>query len=74
MCFEQSNVDKVLGRTRFLRRVLYGYVHCAVEGGFDLRRHRNVARWRNLERTQPQHVSIDEVGATFPPVREFPKS
>ena len=49
---------------------LYGYVHCAEEGGFDLRRYTNVTRWLNLVRSQPHHVSINDVGASFPPVRE----
>jgi glutathione S-transferase len=113
MCFEQSNIDKVLGRTRFLKRYpdfmattsadweqwyatgyraldvmeselrkhafligeqysaadvcLYGYVHCAEEGGFDLERHDAVNRWRAQVRKQPRHIPIDQVGATFPP-------
>lgn len=113
MCFEQSNVDKVLGRTRFLNRYpgfmattsadwdqwyatgyraldvmesellehafligddysaadicLYGYVHCAEEGGFDLERYGAVKRWRQQVREQRGHVPIDRVGATFPP-------
>ena len=113
MCFEQSNIDKVLGRTRFLKRYpdfmattqadwdqwyatgyraldvmegelrergflvddrysaadicLYGYVHCAEEGGFGLEDYPNVRRWRAAVRDQRDHVGIDEVGATFPP-------
>jgi len=112
MCFEQSNIDKVLGRTRFLKRYpdfmattsadweqwyatgyraldvmeselrkqgflvadafsaadicLYGYVHCAEEGGFDLARYGAVNRWRARVREQPGHVPIDRVGARFP--------
>jgi len=112
-CFEQSNIDKVLGRTRFLKRYpdfmvttsadwdqwyatgyraldvmeaelrehsfligdqfsaadicLYGYVHCAGEGGFSLERYRSVARWREQVQKQPRHLLIDEVGTTFPP-------
>lgn len=103
--FEQSNIDKVLGRTRFLRayphfrevadaewaiwkaegdralavldaelkgRVwlvgkaysaadicLYGYVHAAEEGGFDLAAYPNVARWLAAVRAQPNHIAID---------------
>jgi glutathione S-transferase len=112
-CFEQSNVDKVLGRTRFLKRhphfmattpddwerwyvtgyraldvlegtlrdqaflvgdaysaadiCLYGYVHCAEEGGFDLERYPSVVDWRGRVRDQPRHVAITDVAAEFPP-------
>lgn len=112
MCFEQSNIDKVLGRTRFLKRYpdfrsttpeewsqwyatgyraldvmeselarrdflvgdrysaadicLYGYVHCAEDGGFSLERYPAVSSWRERVREQPGHVSIDDVGPTTP--------
>jgi len=104
MMFEQSNIDKVLGRTRFLRRYpnfiptsprdwvewdragnqalsvleaelrthpflvgdrysaadicLYGYVHCADEGGFDLNRYPFVSAWLERVRRQPGHVPM----------------
>jgi glutathione S-transferase len=104
MMFEQSNIDKVLGRTRFLRRYpnfiptsprdweewdragnralsvldaelathpflvgerysaadicLYGYVHCADEGGFDLNRYPSVSAWLERVRRQPGHVPM----------------
>jgi glutathione S-transferase len=104
MNFEQSNIDKVLGRTRFLRAYpdfrevaeaewsvwydegnqalavldqaldgrdflvgsaysaadicLYGYVHTAEEGGFDLGRFPAVRRWLDTVRTQPGHIPI----------------
>ncbi len=113
MCFEQSNIDKVLGRTRFLKRYpefmpttradweqwyttgyraldvmeaelrdrqflvgehysaadicLYGYVHCAEDGGFDLARYHSVRRWRALVKGQPGHVLITETGAANRP-------
>ena len=113
MCFEQSNIDKVLGRTRFLKRhpdfmattpadweswyaighralevlegelrqrpflvdqrytaadiCLYGYVHCAEEGGFDLEPYPHLRQWRARVQEQPRHVTIDEIGPTFPP-------
>ena len=98
MFFEQSNIDQVLGRTRFLRAfpdfrtpapqewqewyragnkalsildshlgdreylvgssysiadiALYGYVHTANEGGFELADFTNIGRWlRNVETT-----------------------
>jgi glutathione S-transferase len=115
MCFEQSNIDKVLGRTRFLKRYpdflattstdwdqwyatgyraldvleaelrshaflvedrysaadicLYGYVHCAEEGGFSLARYPSLKRWRSQVQKQRGHVPIEEVGPTFPPNR-----
>jgi len=105
MNFEQSNIDKVLGRTRFLRAhpdfrevaeaewavwydegnralavlnqaldgrdflagsaysaadiCLYGYVHSAREGGFDLDRYPAVQRWLEIVRSQPGHITID---------------
>ena len=107
MNFEQSNIDKVLGRTRFLKRYpdfmdtrpsdwnawyaagyralgvlegelaghnfivgdqysaadicLYGYVHCAEEGGFNLAPYPRVRQWREAVRAQPRHVTIDEL-------------
>jgi glutathione S-transferase len=112
-CFEQSNVDKVLGRTRFLKRYpdfmatspsdwkqwystgyralgvlegelsdreflvgdsysvadvcLYGYVHCAEEGGFDLTAYPSLDRWQLRVQDQAGYHSIDEVGEMFPP-------
>lgn len=107
MNFEQSNIDKVLGRTRFLKRYpgfmetgpsdwegwyatgyralgvmdgelsshdfmvgdrysaadicLYGYVHCAEGGGFDLAPYPRVRRWREAVKAQPGHITIDEL-------------
>jgi len=114
MCFEQSNIDKILGRTRFLKRhpdflpttpkdweqwyatgyraldvmnqelsrhaflvgdqysvadiCLYGYVHCAEEGNFELARYPDVERWRAEVRKRVS-FGIDEVASTFPPPR-----
>lgn len=114
MCFEQSNIDKVLGRTRFLKRYpdvldttqkdwdqwyatgyralgvmdselrehdflvadsyssadicLYGYVHCAEDGGFDLGKYPNVIRWRSTVSSRIRYT-IDDIGDTFPPLR-----
>jgi glutathione S-transferase len=108
MNFEQSNIDKVLGRTRFLKRYpdfmetrqsdwdgwyaaggralrvlenqlaknayfvddeysaadicLYGYVHCADEGGFDLNRYPAVTAWLERVRSQPGHDPITAHG------------
>jgi glutathione S-transferase len=118
MCFEQSNIDKVLGRTRFLKLYphvlattekdweqwyavgnralgvmetelrertylvgdrfsaadicLYGYVHCAEEGGFSLEEYPRVNRWRSeVQKRIP--FRIDQVSDTVPPAsaREF---
>ncbi|MFO1015836.1 MAG: glutathione S-transferase family protein [Caulobacteraceae bacterium] len=103
MCFEQSNIDKVLGRARFLRAYpdyakvsafdfatwhaaghaaldvlekelsdrrflvgdrysvadisLFGYVHTAAEGGFDLDRFPSVRAWLSRVTDQPGHIS-----------------
>jgi glutathione S-transferase len=106
MLFEQNQIDKVLGRTRFLLRYpgfmptteadfdgwyatgyralailddelrghefvvgerysaadicLYGYVHCAEEGGFELSRVPRVVDWLERVRDQPRHVKIGQ--------------
>jgi glutathione S-transferase len=106
MCFEQSNIDKVIGRAKFLRAYpdvrattaaefegwwadghaalavmngelagrdflvgqafsaadicLYGYVHGAPQGGFDLARFPNVTAWLERVRTHPRHITIDD--------------
>lgn len=106
--FEQANIDKVLGRTRFLkanpdfRRVadaewavwriegeralavleaelagraflvgdsysaadicLYGYVHTADEGGFELANYPAVQAWLARVRAQPRHIPITAHG------------
>ena len=108
MTFEQSNIDKVLGRARFLKRwphvwpatqrdwdgwyelgnralgvlegaleggrflvgnaystadiCLYGYVHCADEGGFDLSKYPSVMAWLARVREQPRHIPITAHG------------
>jgi glutathione S-transferase len=108
MNFEQSNIDKVLGRTRFLRayphfRVvaegewavwyaeghramavlelelsdrdflvgeaysaadicLYGYVHSAEQGGFDLSPYPRVQGWLARVAAQPGHIPITAHG------------
>jgi len=108
MNFEQSNIDKVLGRTRFLKRYphvmetqqrdwdgwhmtgnralgvmegrlrehnwmvgdaysaadicLYGYVHTANEGGFDLSRYPAVCTWLDRVQRRPDHIAITAHG------------
>lgn len=39
---------------------LYGYTHCADEGGFDLTRYRAVTAWLKRVAAQPRHVRLDE--------------
>ncbi|MCR9093093.1 MAG: glutathione S-transferase family protein [bacterium] len=106
MFFEQSNIDRVIGRARFCRTFpdavkgfaterdfglwlgfgsralgvldqhlatrdflvgdsytaadicLFGYVHCANEGGFDLSRFEAVSHWIERVRSQPAHIAI----------------
>ena len=106
MCFEQSRLDKVLGRAKFLRAFphfrtttqaefdgwhaeghealaiidaqltnqrfivgdtfsaadicLYGYVHSARDGGFDLDRFSGVMSWLGRVRQLPGYKTIDE--------------
>jgi glutathione S-transferase len=108
MNFEQSNIDKVLGRTRFLKRYpdfmetrqsdwdgwyavgnralgvlqaqlvkhdylvgdsysaadicLYGYVHSAEEGGFNLGPYPGILSWLGRVRSQPGHIPITDHG------------
>ena len=38
---------------------LYGYTHCAADGGFDLARYPAVGRWLARVRTQPRHVPLE---------------
>jgi glutathione S-transferase len=104
MFFEQNNIDKVIGRVRFLRRYpdfmatsqsdfdlwhdignnalnilgaelsahtfvvgnrycaadicVYGYVHCAAEAGFEMRRYPSVTAWLDRVRRQPGHIPL----------------
>ncbi len=39
---------------------LYGYTHCAGEGGFDLDAYPAVSRWLQRVREQPRHVPLSE--------------
>jgi len=39
---------------------LYGYTHCASEGGFDLGAYPAVSRWLDRVREQPGHVPLAE--------------
>jgi glutathione S-transferase len=40
---------------------LYGYTHCAEEGGFDLTKFPAVAAWIARVRAQPRHITIDDL-------------
>jgi len=39
---------------------LYGYTHCADEGGFELSRYNAVSAWLNRVAAQPKHVRLNE--------------
>jgi glutathione S-transferase len=39
---------------------LYGYTHCAGEGGFNLADFRAVSRWIGHVREQPRHITLSE--------------
>ena len=40
--------------------VLYGYNHCADEGGFELSRYGAVSAWLSRVAVQPRHMRLDE--------------
>jgi len=40
---------------------LYGYTHCADEGGFELSRYKAVSAWLKRVAAQPNHVRLDEI-------------
>jgi len=45
---------------------LYGYVHCAEEGGFSLEQYPRVTRWRYaVQKLAP--FRVDQVGRRCPP-------
>ena len=39
---------------------LYGYTHCADEGGFELSRYKSVSAWVERVAAQPHHLRLDE--------------
>ena len=39
---------------------LYGYTHCAADGGFDLTRYPAVGAWLERVASQPGHITIEE--------------
>jgi glutathione S-transferase len=53
--------DWFAGRSYSLADIaLYGYTHCADEGGFELSRYRAVCAWLKRVAAQPNHVRLDE--------------
>ena len=46
------------GRYSIADIALYGYTHCAEEGGFDLARYPAVSAWIARVATQPDHVPL----------------
>jgi glutathione S-transferase len=42
---------------------LYAYVHCAEEGGFDLKPHSAVQTWLARVAARPRHLKIDDLPA-----------
>ena len=46
------------GRYSIADIALYGYTHCAEEGGFDLARYPAVSAWIARVAAQPDHVSL----------------
>jgi glutathione S-transferase len=48
------------GRYSVADIALYGYTHCAAEGGFDLARYPAVCRWLERVREQPGHIPLSE--------------
>ena len=39
---------------------LYGYTHCAGEGGFELSRYEAIGRWLKRVASQPNHIPLSE--------------
>ena len=61
-------MEKHLGRNAWLAGesysvadiALYGYTHCAEEGGFDLSRYPMVSAWLKRVAAQPNHIPLSE--------------
>ena len=47
------------GRYSIADIALYGYTHCAAEGGLDLAQYPAVGRWLERVRSQPGHVPLE---------------
>jgi glutathione S-transferase len=39
---------------------LFGYTHCADEGGFELNAYPAIGRWMTRVREQPAHIPLSE--------------
>jgi glutathione S-transferase len=48
------------GRYSIADIALYGYTHCAAEGGFDLSRYPAVSAWLARVADQPGHIPMSE--------------
>jgi glutathione S-transferase len=48
------------GRYSIADIALYGYTHCAGDGGFDLARYPAVQRWIARVQAQPAHIPMSE--------------
>ncbi len=40
---------------------LYGYTHCAAEGGFDLSRYPGVVAWLARVAQEPKHIPLSHI-------------
>lgn len=48
------------GRYSIADIALYGYTHCAAEGGFDLTRYKAVSSWLKRVASEPGHIPLSE--------------
>ena len=49
------------GRYSIADIALYGYTHCAEEGGFDLARYKAVTAWLARVASQPNHIALADI-------------
>jgi len=47
------------GRYSIADIALYGYTHCAADGGFDLAAYPAVGAWLNRVQSEPGHVPLE---------------
>ena len=50
------------GRYTIADIALYGYTHCAADGGFDLSRYPAVQAWIARVAAQPKHITLEARG------------
>jgi glutathione S-transferase len=48
------------GRYSIADIALYGYTHCAEEGGFEISAYPALSRWLARVREQPGHIPLEE--------------